>query len=82
MSVIGGVITAICSLSTCFPSGINVNTTVKGGFLHTFDVSLAYPSQQINVALDLSSSNFWLFGGSSPNKSLVAQFKGGVFDLR
>jgi hypothetical protein len=94
MSVIGGVITAICSLTRCFPAGVNIDTTLKGNYLHTFDVDLAYPGnvlikrnlknlgQKINVALDLSSSNFWVFGNSTVSESLEKQFKSGVFDLR
>ncbi|KAI6214447.1 hypothetical protein M3Y94_00269200 [Aphelenchoides besseyi] len=79
MSVINGVLTALCSLYRCFPNDIDTPTRVQQGYLHTFNITLGYPSQTMSVALDLSTSNFWLFGGQ--NLINQTQFSAPVFDL-
>ncbi|CAD5213916.1 unnamed protein product [Bursaphelenchus xylophilus] len=70
------VLTAICSLSKCFPQ-LDLPLRLEEGFLQTTDLNLA-TNQTLTVALDLASDNFWVFGANKVDDALLQGVPSGV----
>ncbi|CAD5209054.1 unnamed protein product [Bursaphelenchus okinawaensis] len=74
------VITAICSLSSCFPQ-LDLNLYLQDEYLLTANLSLA-SNQSLTVAIDFTSNAFWVFAAQQENKNETKVLPSGVFTIR